>query len=231
MPWSCSDAANPEAVVAELLGKQGASSSAASQQQAGLAALRTCMAEAPDALLSPLHAQLEAQLQRADHDALSPADIAKWSAPEGVLAAEVNAQDGFVAEVVEDKNVRKVQLLTDVLTRASTRMCKCNHSISGRTRLLHPGYASAVAWGEPCWCATGIAHDSIWHMQPRGRFKTDYYDDDDAPPSKPSHANGTAAVRPSQKPASKPSGKAGAKKDPAAERRARLLAEEAEVHT
>lgn len=67
-------------------------------------------------------------------------------------------------------------------------------------------------------------------MQPRGRFKTDY-DDDDRPSSKPSAANGTTGVRPSQKPAGKPSaGKAGAKKDPAAERRARLLAEEAEVN-
>jgi hypothetical protein len=56
-------------------------------------------------------------------------------------------------------------------------------------------------------------------LQPRGRFKNDYDDDDEAPSSKP------PAVRPSQKPASKPTNKPGA----AAERRARLLAEEAEV--
>lgn len=103
-------AADPETVVAVLLGEQGAISSLASQRQAGLAALRVCMAEAADALFPQLHARLEAQLQRADHDALSPGDISKWAAPEGVLAAEVGAQNGFVAEVVEDKNVRKVRL-------------------------------------------------------------------------------------------------------------------------
>jgi hypothetical protein len=91
-----------------LVGEQGTGSSSPFQQQAGLAALRTCMAEAPDALMQPLHAWLQAQVQRTDHDALSPGDIAKWAAPEGMLAAEVGAQNGFVAEVVEDKNVRKV---------------------------------------------------------------------------------------------------------------------------
>jgi hypothetical protein len=107
MRWLCC-AADPEVVVATLLGEQGAGSSSAPQRQAGLAALRTCMAEAPAALLPPLHAWLQARLQRADHDALSPSDVAKWAAPEGMLAAEVGAQNGFVAEVVQDKNVRKV---------------------------------------------------------------------------------------------------------------------------
>ena len=101
-------AANPEAVAATLLGGQGAGSGSPPQRQAGLVALRTCMAEAPDALLPPLRAWLQAQLQRSDHDALSPSDVAKWAAPEGMLAAEVGAQNGFVAEVVQDKNVRKV---------------------------------------------------------------------------------------------------------------------------
>ena len=107
MRWLCC-AADPEVVVATLLGEQGAGSSSAPQRQAGLAALRTCMAEAPAALLPPLRAWLQARLQPADQDALSPGDVAKWAAPEGMLAAEVGAQNGFVAEVVQDKNVRKV---------------------------------------------------------------------------------------------------------------------------
>lgn len=151
--------------MATLLGDQGAGDAAAAERRAGLAALRTCMADAAEALWPPLQTRLQAslkglkslkahvsscttgscqlritpvgkiamqaqtphwmiglynghtswwnpvmqtQLQRADHDALSHADIAKWAAPEGMLAAEVGAQNGFVAEVVQDKNVRKV---------------------------------------------------------------------------------------------------------------------------
>jgi hypothetical protein len=104
--WCC--AAHPDTAVGTLLSKQGTGSSSPLQQQAGLAALRTCMAEAPDALFPPVYAWLEAQLRRSHHDALSASDIAKWAAPVGMLAAEVGAQNGFVAEVVEDKNVRKV---------------------------------------------------------------------------------------------------------------------------
>ena len=70
-------------------------------------------------------------------------------------------------------------------------------------------------------------------LQARGRFKSDYYsDDEDAPAANPARANGAVSPRPSQAPAkqaAKTGGKAGAKKDPAAERRARLLSEEAEV--
>jgi hypothetical protein len=109
--WCFCCAADPSAAVGVLLGKQGSGSSSASQKQAGLAALRVCMAEAPGALFPPLQAWLEAQLQRSEHDALSSSDIAKWAAPEGMLAAEVGAQNGFVAEVMVDKNVRKVRPL------------------------------------------------------------------------------------------------------------------------
>lgn len=71
-------------------------------------ALRACMADAAEALFPPLRSQLESQLDRREHDDLSAIDIAKWAAPEGMLAAEVGVQNGFKAELAEDKNVRKV---------------------------------------------------------------------------------------------------------------------------
>ena len=63
-------------------------------------------------------------------------------------------------------------------------------------------------------------------LQARGRWKIDYYSDDDDEPAAPKPiANGVARAKPAP-------GRAGGKtvKDPAAEQRIRLLAQEAEVH-
>lgn len=94
-----------------LLGRDGAAAAASPERAAGLSALRACMADAAEALFPPLRAALAAQLDRQEHDALSVLDINKWTVPEGMLAAEVSVQNGFKAEVVEDKNVRKVRRL------------------------------------------------------------------------------------------------------------------------
>jgi len=81
------------------------------------------------------------------------------------------------------------------------------------------------------WRSCTTPNRGILVLQPRGRFKSDYYsDEDDKPSARPAQANGAAAARPPAKPTAKACGKAGAKKDPAAERRARLLAEESEVN-
>lgn len=110
-PHTPSRAAGTPSVLAVLLGPDGLGSTCASEVTAAQLALRAAASVAPGPVLAQLLDALAPWLDRAAHDLLSDAEIAAFSAPPGMLAAEAAAAaagvGGYQAEVVASRNVRR----------------------------------------------------------------------------------------------------------------------------